>query len=94
MPNDYDSYNRDYFFDMSQARGELASTTSILKMIVEAEESDNQMMKEVVLQMVKDEIVKNEKFLEPAYRSERQKEREALSKEALEHEKRMDEVKL
>ena len=87
----------DYFFVWSQTRGELARSTSVMKMMVEAQETNNEMMKEVCLNLLKEEIVKNEKFLEPVepvYKSERQIEREALAKEALEHEKRMDEVKL
>lgn len=94
--NDFERKNmfEDYFFVWSQTRGELARSTSVMKMMIEAQETDNEMMKDVCLNLLKEEVAKNEKFLEPVYMNERQKEREALAKEALEHEKRMDEVKL
>ena len=49
----------DYFFVWSQTRGELARSTSVMKMMVEAQETNNEMMKEVCLNLLKEEVVKS-----------------------------------
>lgn len=53
----------DYFFKMVDARGEISASTVCLQNMVEALESDNDLLKGVVLKLAKEQIETNQTLL-------------------------------
>ena len=53
----------DYFFAMADARAELAGTTKVLEMLIDAIDNDSKMLYDITLNMARESVQKNNEYL-------------------------------
>lgn len=53
----------DYFFQVVNARGEIAASNSVLQTLVDAIEGDNEIIKDVAMKLAREQIVTNSALL-------------------------------